>query len=447
MNILDILTLKREGGSLSRPQIEWLIQAYTSGAVPDYQMSAFLMAAFLRGMNEDETTALTDAMLYSGEVLDLHDIQSVKVDKHSTGGVGDKISLPLAPIVAACGVPVPMISGRGLGHSGGTLDKLESIPNFNVNLSVSQYRDQLAKLGVVMIGQTAEIAPADRKIYALRDATATVPFIPFIAGSIMSKKIASGIDALVLDVKCGRGAFMQTEADARKLAETLVGIGARFDKPTVAWLTNMDAPLGYAVGNWVEMAESIRCLKGESIPEVMELTYQLAGEMICLGGKAESPEAGILQAQEVVSNGKAFEKLLALVEAQGGDVSVVEKPETYPNLAPHFVVEAAESGYVQSIDALGIGKIAVEMGAGRMKKEDAVDAGAGMILPKKVGDFIEKGEVLAQIYTHKLENVDSFAVKIRESYQVGVEKLDASVLLKDRFTQKDGWKSGFKAKF
>ncbi|HCR49391.1 MAG TPA: thymidine phosphorylase [Bacteroidetes bacterium] len=438
LNIIDILTAKRDGDALSDEAIRWLVAAYTSGDVTDYQMSAFLMAAFIRGMSEAETQTLTRAMLYSGEVLDLSDLPGIKVDKHSTGGVGDKISLPLAPIVAACGVPVPMISGRGLGHSGGTLDKLESIPGFNVNLSISEYRWQLQQNGLVLIGQTPEIAPADRKLYALRDVTATVPFIPFIASSIMSKKLAEGIDALVLDVKCGRGAFMQTEPEAKKLAQTLVEIGEAFGKPTVGWITNMNVPLGRAVGNWLEVEESVRCLKGENVPEVMELTYVLAGEMLCLGGVAETPEAGCEMAQEVVANGKAFDKFLKIVQAQGGDPRALEDTNAYPNLAPAYDIYASDTamGYVQEVDALTIGKTAVLTGAGRMKKEDPVDPGAGIYLHCKPGSEVHPGMRLATLYTHKTDDVPTLQHAVISAYRFGEERPAPAPLLIQRVTGK-----------
>ncbi len=321
MNVTDLIVRKRDGGALSRNDISDLIRAYTLGDVPDYQMSAWLMAAFLRGMSDDEMMALTESMLHSGSVLDLSDIPGTKVDKHSTGGVGDKVSILLAPIVAACGVPVPMISGRGLGHTGGTLDKLESIPGFDTALPIDEYRRQLGDLGIVMIGQTAEIAPADRKMYALRDVTGTVEFIPFIAASILSKKLAEGIDALVLDVKFGSGAFMKEESGARELAETMVRISEQFDKRTVALLTDMDEPLGRAVGNWPEVVESIEGLKGEGPDDVMEVTTALAAEMLVLGGAAEGDEDARRRVANVIENGDALDKLAELVERQGGDAS------------------------------------------------------------------------------------------------------------------------------
>ncbi len=440
-NPIDLIALKRDGKEVPAQDIQALIDAYTAGDLPDYQMSAFLMAAFLNGLNEAETGALTHAMLYSGEVLDLSSVPGIKVDKHSTGGVGDKVSLILAPIVAACGVPVPMISGRGLGHSGGTLDKLESIPGFRVNLDAATYKAQLADIGVVMIGQTTEIAPADRKIYALRDVTATIENISFIAPSIMSKKIAAGVDALVLDVKCGKGAFMKTPAEARKLAELLVAIGENFGKPTVAWMTAMDEPLGYAAGNWPEMHESIRCLRGEWIPDLMEVTLTLAGEMLCLGNVAKDPQEGYLKAKEVVDNGKALDKLIELVREQDGDTRVIENPDSYPDASHRIEIRARENnGFVTSINALEIGKIAVALGAGRLKKEDVVDPVAGLVLGVKVGDSVMKGDLLATLYANKAFDPSGFEKRVRSALLFGSEVPEKTSILMDRYT-KAGWQS------
>ncbi len=440
INPVALITAKRDGQALTADAIKALIDAYTRGDVPDYQMSAFLMAAFLRGMTDAETAALTDAMLYSGAVLDLSTTPGVKVDKHSTGGVGDKVSLILAPVVAACGVPVPMISGRGLGHSGGTLDKLEAIPGLRTDLSTAQYQAQLDRIGLVMIGQTREIAPADRKLYALRDVTATVEFIPFIAASIMSKKLAEGIDALVLDVKAGRGAFMKTEDDARRLAETLVAIGERFDKPTVAWMTNMDVPLGRAVGNWPEVEESIRCLQGADVPDLMEVTLALAGEMLHLGGVAASPEAGRRQAQDAIASGQAFDKFVALVEAQHGDPSVLTDPASRAGAAPAADVRAPDHarGYVADLDALALGYTAVALGAGRRTKEDRVDPTAGIVLHKKPGDAVAPGEVLAQLYTKKTDEIDRFSASVQAAYSFSDTQPPPARMLLDRYT-KAGW--------
>ncbi|NBB86949.1 MAG: thymidine phosphorylase [Bacteroidetes bacterium] len=437
---VDLIRTKRDGHSISADDLTAFINAYTAGDVPDYQMSAFLMAAFLKGLDVDETAVLTRAMLHSGTVLDLSHTPGTKVDKHSTGGVGDKVSLILAPIVAACGVPVPMISGRGLGHTGGTLDKLESIPDFRTDLSIAAYKQQLDNLGIVLIGQTAEIAPADRKLYALRDVTATVECIPFIAASIMSKKLAEGIDGLVLDVKCGRGAFMSTEADARRLAETLVSIGHEFGKNTVARMTRMDAPLGRAVGNWPEMQESIRCLQGDvdGLDDLMTVTLALAGEMLWLGGAAESPEAGVVQAQEAIDSGAAFDMFAQVVEAQGGDVSVLHDPATRADTAPAGTVSAPASGFVQAIDAFEIGMTAVRMGAGRRVKEDPVDPTAGLVLHKKVGEAVEKDAPLATLYTARTEDIPAFASAIREAYTLTDTAPPTPDMLLGRYTM-EGW--------
>ena len=437
---VDLIRAKRDGQSLSADDLTAFINAYTADDVPDYQMSAFLMAAFLKGLDAEETAALTRAMLHSGTVLDLSHTPGTKVDKHSTGGVGDKVSLILAPIVAACGVPVPMISGRGLGHTGGTLDKLESIPDFRTDLSIEAYKQQLDDLGIVLIGQTAEIAPADRKLYALRDVTATVECIPFIAASIMSKKLAEGIDGLVLDVKCGRGAFMSTEADARRLAETLVSIGHEFGKNTVARMTRMDAPLGRAVGNWPEMQESIRCLQGDvdGLDDLMTVTLALAGEMLWLGGAAESPEAGVVQAQEALDSGAAFDLFAQVVEAQGGDVSVLHDPTTRTDTAPAGTVTAPAAGYVQAIDAFEIGMTAVRMGAGRRVKEDPVDPTAGLVLHKKVGEAVETGAPLATLYTARTEDIPAFSSAIREAYTLTDTAPHTPDMLLGRYTM-EGW--------
>lgn len=434
MNPVEAIVSKRDGEALAPEVICALIEAYTREEVPDYQMSAFLMAAFLRGMNERETAALTEAMLHSGRVLDLSGTPGRKVDKHSTGGVGDKVSLVLAPVVAACGVPVPMISGRGLGHTGGTLDKLESIPGLRTDLSTDVYRRQLERIGLVMIGQTAEIAPADRKLYALRDVTGTVEFIPFIAASIMSKKLAEGIDALVLDVKCGRGAFMKTEREARRLAETLVSIGERAEKKTVAHLTRMDVPLGRAVGNWPEVAESVRCLRGEAVPDVMEVTLALAGEMLHLGGAAPSPDAGRHVAQQAIDSGRAFEKFAEMVEAQGGEVSVLDAPDVRQGEPAADVRAPADvRGYVAGLDALAIGHAAVALGAGRRTKEEAVDPLAGLVLHKKPGDAARPGDVLARLYTRRAQELESIVHAVRQAYTYAETPLPPEALLLGRY--------------
>ncbi len=406
-NTVSLIRKKREGETLTRQEIQYLIRAYTDDRIPDYQMSAFLMASFLNGLDTSEAAALTHSMLHSGIVVDLSHVEGTKVDKHSTGGVGDKLSLILAPIVAACGVPVPMISGRGLGHTGGTLDKLESIPGFTVDVNLDRYKEILERQNLVLVGQTEEIAPADKRLYALRDVTATVESIPLIAGSIMSKKLAEGIDALVLDVKFGSGAFMKKHEDAVKLAETLVGIGEEFGKQTIAFLTNMEQPLGNAIGNWLEVKESIDCLKGGGPDDVMEITHLLAGTMIYLGKKAVSIEEGIEKSKEAISDGSAFQKWIDIVEEQGGDSSVIKNPESYPAAAHIEEVTAPGNGYISKMDAFAMGMVSVELGAGRRAKEDSVDAAAGFILHKKIGDRVNKGETFATIHTNKEEMVES----------------------------------------
>jgi len=420
---VELIKKKREGGTLTEEELRWLIQEYVSGGIPDYQMSAFLMACFFRGMSEEETLTFTKLMLHSGDIIDLTDIHGIKVDKHSTGGVGDKVSLILAPIVAACGVPVPMISGRGLGHTGGTLDKLESIPGFRTALSIAEYKSVIRTVGAVLIGQTNEIVPADKKMYALRDVTATVECIPLIAGSIMSKKLAEGIDALVLDVKTGRGAFMQSYNRSLELAQALVRIGTGFGKETVAFITSMDQPLGTTIGNWLEVVESVECLKGsrgkgDASSDLMEVTHVLSGAMLMLGKKAGTIAEGVAMSRASIDDGSAFLKLLEIVTAQGGDTSAIENLERYP-LSKHAIeVKTMESGYVGGIDSLELGISSITLGAGRARIEDAIDPKAGIVLAKKVGDGVEGGDVLATFYTDKDAAIEPARERIRNAFRV-----------------------------
>ncbi|MBW7888894.1 MAG: thymidine phosphorylase [Bacteroidetes bacterium] len=416
MTANEIIRKKREGNSLTSEEMQFLLLGYVNGEIPDYQISAFLMAVFFRGMNTEETVEFTRLMLHSGVVVDLSAISGKKVDKHSTGGVGDKISLPLAPIVAACGVPVPMISGRGLGHTGGTLDKLEAIPGFDVNLTIDEYKKVIAETGLVMIGQTKEIAPADKKMYALRDVTSTVECIPLIAGSIMSKKLAEGIDALVLDIKTGRGAFMQSYERSLELAQTLVSIGNKFGKETVGFITDMNQPLGYAIGNWLETKESIDCLRGEHIPDVMELTYVLGGAMVMLGGKADSIEEGIDRCKEVVETGRAFNKFVELVKAQGGDSKFLLHPEKYPPAKYSEIISSREDGFISEIDSLELGLSGITLGAGRTKVDDVIDPKAGILLKKKIGDKVKKGEQIAEIFTDKESVIPEVKKRVESAY-------------------------------
>jgi pyrimidine-nucleoside phosphorylase len=401
MNPVELIHKKRGGEALSRQELSWLLDGYVAGRIPDYQMSAFLMAVYFRGMTEDETSTFTDVMLHSGVVVDLSNVPGIKVDKHSTGGVGDKVSLILAPMVAACGVPVPMISGRGLGHTGGTLDKLESIPGFRTNLSVEEYRSVIAETGLVLIGQTAEVTPADRKMYALRDVTGTVESIPLIAGSIMSKKLAEGMDALVLDVKTGEGAFMEKYEDAVALAKALVAIGTHAGKRVVAFLTEMDQPLGLSIGNWVEVLESVDCLRGKNVPDLMEVTYVLGGAMVWLGGKAASIEDGMKQCHAAIWSGEAYRKFLEIVRRQGGDCSFLEEPEKYAKPRHFTDLVSSTDGYIQSFATRRIGVCATELGAGRQRADDIIDPVAGIMLRKKTGDRVKKGDVIARIMTDR----------------------------------------------
>lgn len=436
-NTVSLIRKKRDGEQLNREEIAYLIDKYTRDEVPDYQMSAFLMASYLNGLNKDEAASLTHSMLHSGRVLDLSDIPGKKVDKHSTGGVGDKLSLILAPIVASYDVPVPMISGRGLGHTGGTLDKMESIPGFNVDMTLERYQEILAKCRMVMAGQTEEVAPADKRLYALRDVTATVESIPLIAGSIMSKKLAEGIDALVLDVKFGSGAFMKTHEDAQKLAETLVAIGEDFGKETVAYLTNMNQPLGYKVGNWLEIEESMESLQGDGPDDVMEVTHMLAGTMIMLGGKADSVEKGIAMSHQAVANGQAFEKWLELTEEQGGDTSVLKDFSAYDHAEYSFEFKAPQSGYITEIDAYSIGMASLELGAGRKKKDDVIDPAAGIMLHHKIGSKVEKGQPLVTGYMNNENLVEASKNYLDEAFTIKSTKPESTEMITHR-VDRDG---------
>jgi pyrimidine-nucleoside phosphorylase len=371
----------------------------------DYQMSALLMAIYLKGMDEEESRALMESYLHSGQTINLDHIPGIKVDKHSTGGVGDKVSIILAPIVAAAGVIVPMISGRGLGHSGGTLDKLESIPGFMVDYNIDEFKNKLERTGVCLIGQTAELAPADKKIYALRDVTATIQSIPLIGASIMSKKIAEGIDALVLDVKTGVGAFMTEYDQAVRLAKSLIHIGEDAGKKTIAYITNMNNPLGYTVGNWLEIEECIECLQGKGPDDLMEITHQLAGAMIYLGRKTESVDSGIELSKNLVNDGKAWEKFLEIIKTQKGDTEILLNPEKYPRSEFQTEYISPQNGWIKSINAFEVGTTAVHLGAGRLKSDDRIDYKAGIRFHKKTGQKVEKGTPIFTIYTDKKELV------------------------------------------
>ena len=388
MRAVDIIQAKRDGRALTAEEIRFFVDGVTAGTLPDYQASSLLMAIFLRGMTTEETARLTDAMVHSGVRVDLRDITGVKVDKHSTGGVGDKTSLILAPVAAACGVPVPMMSGRGLGHTGGTLDKLESIPGFRVNLSLDEMKAALAKTGCAMIGQTAQIAPADKKLYALRDVTGTVESIPLISASIMSKKIAEGIDALVLDVKTGSGAFMKTEADSRRLAESLVAIGNASGVRTEAIITAMEAPLGRAVGNALEVIECLDVLKGEGPQDLVDVSVELAARMVVLGGVTEDLPSARTQVLRAISSGSGLDRFRQIIEMQGGDPKIVDDHGRLPHVPDRWTVPASRSGFVTAVNAELVGRASVVLGAGRDRVEDPVDPAVGIMVIAKPGDEV-----------------------------------------------------------
>ena len=399
MNTVDLIRKKRDGYALEKDEINFLISGYCKNKIPDYQFSAFLMATYLRGMTSGETSHLTNAMLHSGKVLDLSSIPGVKIDKHSTGGVGDKTSLIIAPIVAAAGIKVPMISGRGLGHTGGTLDKLESIPGFRTDLSISEYKKVLKNWGAVLIGQTKDIAPADKLIYSLRDVTATVESIPLITASIMSKKLAEGIDGLVLDIKTGNGAFMKEEKDAFVLADSLVLTAKAFNKKVIAFITDMNQPLGNYVGNWLEVYEAIEILKGEKKNDLYNLSIKLAGTMIFLGGKALTTKEGEQIAKEQITQGYAFERFVEIVKAQKGDIKYLYNPGKYRKPKFKRVIKSVEDSFLNSVNTFEMGLAAVELGAGRLKKDDLVDPAAGIKFNFKIGDKINKGDIIAELYS------------------------------------------------
>lgn len=430
-----IIARKRDGLNLNAAEIEAFVRGSTDGSWADYQLSAMLMAIYLRGLDTEETVALTRAMMNSGIVADLSAIPARKVDKHSTGGVGDKISLHLAPMIAACGVAVPMISGRGLGHTGGTLDKLESIPGFRIVVSLADYRALVARTGCALIGQTPELAPADKKLYALRDVTATVACRPLICASIMSKKLAEGIDALVLDVKFGGGAFMKTEAEARELAGMMVAIGNAMGKPTRALLTRMDEPLGHAVGNAVEIAESIDCLRGAGPADLMEVTLALGVEMLLLAGAARDEAGARAKLAAVIADGSALAKFREIVEAQGGDPRTVDQPEArLPAARFQRELRASRAGYVQSVAALDVALAALGLGAGRTRAEDSVDHAVGFTRLVKTGTLIRSGDTLAIIHANDEAKAEAAEATLRSAIVLGETPPERLPLVTDRVT-------------
>ncbi len=419
MRPLDLIRKKRDGGELSSDEIQFLVRAYTRDEIPDYQMAAWLMAVLIRGMTGPELSALTGAMLHSGEVLDLSDLPGAKIDKHSTGGVGDKTSLIIAPVVAAGGVTVPMISGRGLGHTGGTLDKLQSIPGFNINLSLNEFRRVLKACGCGLIGQTAEIAPADKKLYALRDVTATVESPNLICASIMSKKLAEGIDGLVLDVKTGSGAFMKTEKDSAHLAELMVETGERMGKKMIAFITDMDQPLGLKIGNALEVEECIEVMQGGGPADLREVSVELAAWMFYLADRMPSVDRGRQLASELIANGSALKKFREIVTQQGGDPGVIDDPQRLPQAQHHSPFPSPTSGFVNTIQCEQVGIASLVLGGGREKKEDLIDPAVGLVLHKKVGDPVREHEPLCTIHYDSDARLAEARNLLQQAYRIG----------------------------
>lgn len=435
MTVVELIERKRDGGRISAAEWRSLMNTYAAGDVPDYQMSALAMAIYFRGLDAEELESLTTAMLESGRRLELSHLKGARVDKHSTGGVGDKVSLILAPVVAVCGVYVPMMSGRGLGHTGGTLDKLESIPGFRTDLTLDETVAQVERLGVALIGQTGEIAPADRKFYALRDATATVEAIPLIAASIMSKKLAEGLTGLVLDVKTGAGAFMPKLEDALTLARTMIGLGVRAGCPTVALLTDMDAPLGEACGNALEVEESIHVLRGEGPADLREVTLALAVEMLLLGGVAPTAAAARAQAERALSSGEALEKFRAIVQAQGGHPGVVDNPVALLPRAPiRARVDAARDGVVQRVEPRMIGRAITALGGGRTRVDDVIDPAVGIVLKVRPGQVVERGQLVATVHARDPETQAVAEEALRRAIVIGDAVPAARPLISHRVT-------------
>ena len=431
MLMTDLIVKKRDGGELSHEEINFMIDGYTQGQIPDYQMSAMCMAILLRGMTDRETLDMTMAMVHSGETLDLSPIQGVKGDKHSTGGVGDKTSLVLCPMVAACGLKVAKMSGRGLGHTGGTIDKLESFPGFTTGISEETFFKNVNEIGIAIAGQTADLVPADKKLYALRDVTGTVPSIPLIVSSIMSKKLASGADVIVLDVKCGSGAFMKTEQEARTLAQGLTRIGRLAGRKCAAVITDMDQPLGWAVGNALEVKEAISVLKGEKGGDLLELCLTLGSCMLTEAGLAGSIEEARAKMEKTISDGTALEKLSQMVTAQQGDGRDLYDTSRLPLAPVQLEVTALEGGYVRRIEAEQVGLVSMHLGGGRATKDSEIDLSVGLVLHKKVGDSVEAGESLATIHASSQEKAAEAAELLRACYSFSPDPVQRSPFIKD----------------
>ena len=432
MRAVDVIEKKRDGKELSPEEIRWFVHGYVAGKIPDYQMAAFLMAVYLRGMTEEETVALTQAMVESGERIDLSSIPGIKVDKHSTGGVGDTVTLVLVPLMAASGLVMAKLSGRALGHTGGTIDKFEAIPGVRTELSLSEIVEQAKRVGAVIADHTAELVPADRMIYELRDVTGTVSSLPLIAASVLSKKIAGGADVIVLDVKCGDGAFMRTFPEAKKLAETLVRVGNKLGKKFAALITAMDQPLGRMAGNALEVKQAIEVLRGGGPADLREVVLALGAELLVLSGEAKTPESGKEKLSRLIESGKAWEKFRELVAAQGGDLRAVENPDLLPRAKEVIEVKAQESGYIQKVSARAIGVAAGLLGAGREVKGQKVLPEAGVELLAKVGDSVSKGDPLARLHVGRPERAPDAEKLVREAFLIGSEKPEPQDLVLDR---------------
>jgi len=436
MNAVELIIKKRNGKTLTPSEIQWMVRSYTCGDIPDYQMSALLMAIYFQGLDRDETVALTLAMVNSGKTLNLSSIKNIKVDKHSTGGVGDKVSLILAPLVASAGVTVPMMAGRGLGHTGGTLDKLESIPGFQIKLKEADIFRQLQKIGCAIVGQTEQVAPADRQLYALIDVTGTVPSIPLICSSILSKKKAEGTDALVLDVKIGQGAFLPDNKATYSLARNLVDLGNALGLKTEALLTGMDQPLGNTIGNWLETREAIEALQGQGPADLMEVTLALGSLMVVLSQKADDYHDAFKILQEMIDSGNAWQRFVEMVEMQGGDISVINHPDAYPKSACRKEVKAGRSGVIFQMNARSLGLAAMTLGAGRARKTDMVDPKAGIRLLKKVGDSVSAGEPLAVLYTDRAPIVGEVANQVTRAIDIHETPLQRSPLIQTHISDR-----------
>ena len=434
MRMFDIIAKKRDGGVLSREELEFAVMGFVNGQVPDYQMSALLMAIYLKGMTEKETAQLTDVMAHSGDMVDLSSISGIKADKHSTGGVGDKTTLVIAPIVAACGVKIAKMSGRGLGHTGGTVDKMEAVPGTQTAVDRERFFAQVNEIGISVIGQSGNLAPADKKMYALRDVTATIGCVPLIASSIMSKKLAAGSDCILLDVKTGNGAFMKTLDDSIELAKAMVSIGQHNGRKVAALITDMDTPLGHNIGNSLEVIESVEVLKGHGPADLTEVCYQLAANMLYLAGKGSLEECRRM-AEEAVASGAAYEKLKLMFAAQGGDVSVLDDPDKFQKAKFSRPLLAGESGYLVRMNTEMVGNASVGLGAGRITKEDVIDFAAGIVLHKKTGDKVEKGECLATLYADHEEKFDAAEEMFRAALTFGPAPEPVPALVMARVTE------------